>query len=162
MPSMNNGKFCTKCGGKLIEHVEQEKTVATSNIKEKVVYKSNLKGIIALTCSFLVLIGVLITVGVMKFNDYEEQLELKNNTISSKNKKISEYESKLSDTTWESIKYEEKAKFLDENIVFVLDGYANYYYTYDQVQQVTQGVDEYTYWAYNKEQAISRGYKKWK
>ena len=27
MPSMNNGKFCTKCGGKLIEHVEQEKTV---------------------------------------------------------------------------------------------------------------------------------------
>ena len=34
----------------------------------------------------------------------------------------------------------------------VLDGYGNYYYTYDQVQQVTQG-KEYSYWAYNKEAA---------
>ena len=46
--------------------------------------------------------------------------------------------------------------------MFVIDGYGNYYYTYDQMEQVTQGIDEYSYWAYNKEQAISLGYKKWK
>ena len=57
---------------------------------------------------------------------------------------------------------QDKANFMDEYIVFVLDGYGNYYYTYDQVQIVTQGVDEYEYWAYNKEQAIYLGYKAWK
>lgn len=55
----------------------------------------------------------------------------------------------------------EKAEFLDENIVFVLDGYGNYYYTYDQVKQVTQGVDEYYYWVYHIEDAIYRGYTAW-
>jgi hypothetical protein len=52
---------------------------------------------------------------------------------------------------------EEKANFLDDNIVFVLDGYGNVYYTYDCVQKITNG--NYSYWAYNKESAISQGYK---
>ena len=51
-----------------------------------------------------------------------------------------------------------KAKFLDENIVFVLEGYGNVYYTYDCVTKLTDG-EEYSYWAYNKEAAISQGYK---
>ena len=55
-----------------------------------------------------------------------------------------------------------KAEFLDENIVFVIDGYGNYYYTYEQMKTVTQGIGEYTFWAYNVEQAISRGYRAWK
>ena len=155
MQSTNNGKFCTKCGGKLVEQVVEE----TPTIQEKVVYKSNWKGIIAVTCSFLVSIGVLITVGVMKINDYKEQLDSKNKVIIQKNKKISEYETKI--WVYDTLDYQEKAEFLDENIVFVLDGYGKYYYTYDQVQQVTQG-KEYSYWAYNTEAAISKGYKKWK
>ena len=52
----------------------------------------------------------------------------------------------------------EKLNFLDENIVFVIEGYGNYYYTYDCMEQVTDG-SEYSYWAYNKEAAISKGYK---
>ena len=52
----------------------------------------------------------------------------------------------------------EKAEFLDENIVFVIDGYGDYFYTYDEMMNVTEGKGEYSYWAYNKEQAISRGY----
>ena len=52
----------------------------------------------------------------------------------------------------------EKLDFFDENIVFVIEGYGDYYYSYDCVQRVTSG--EYTYWAYNKEAAISKGYRK--
>ena len=53
----------------------------------------------------------------------------------------------------------EKAKFLDERIVFVIDGFGNYYYTYDEMISVTQQLDEFEFWAYNTEQAISLGYK---
>lgn len=50
-----------------------------------------------------------------------------------------------------------KANFLDENIVFVLKGYGNVYYTYDCVKKITSG--SYSYWAYNKEAAIGKGYQ---
>lgn len=53
----------------------------------------------------------------------------------------------------------EKAEFLDENIVFVIDGFGNCYYTYDEMISATRQMDEYEYIAYNKEQAISLGYK---
>jgi amino acid transporter len=56
----------------------------------------------------------------------------------------------------------EKLNFYDANIVFVIDGYGDYYYTYDQMEQVTQDLDEYSYFAYNKESAIYHGYKAWK
>ena len=56
-------------------------------------------------------------------------------------------------------KEQEKASFLDENIVFVLEGYGNVYYSHDFVNKLTAG-EEFTYWAYNKEAAISQGYKK--
>ena len=51
-----------------------------------------------------------------------------------------------------------KLSFMDENIVFVLEDYGNVYYTYDCVQQITNG--EYSYWAFNLEAAKSKGYKK--
>lgn len=50
----------------------------------------------------------------------------------------------------------DKAKFLDENIVFVIEGYGDYYYTYDEMMRVVEG--EFSFWAYNKEQAIALGY----
>lgn len=52
----------------------------------------------------------------------------------------------------------EKSSFLDENIVLVIEGYENYYYTYDCVKKLTEG-NEYSYWAYNIEQAKAKGYK---
>lgn len=155
--SMNNGKFCVKCGGKLIEQVVDEIVESQENI----IYKTNKKVVIILTCLFLVITGILVTIGIVKINDYEEQLEIKNSTINSKNKKISEYETELMEINWERNEYKEKADFLDENIVFVLDGYGRYYYTYDQVQEVTQG-KAYSYWAYTDVEAKSKGYKKWK
>ena len=52
----------------------------------------------------------------------------------------------------------EKAEFLDENIVFVIDGYGDYFYTYDEMMIVTAGKGEFSYWAFNKDQAINLGY----
>ncbi len=52
----------------------------------------------------------------------------------------------------------EKSDFLDKHIVFVIDGFGNYYYTYDQMIYVTQQMEEYEFWAYNKEQAIELDY----
>ena len=56
----------------------------------------------------------------------------------------------------------EKSEFLDEYIVFVIDGFGDYYYTYDEMITATKNMDEYVYWAYNKTQAISLGYKHYK
>lgn len=50
-----------------------------------------------------------------------------------------------------------KAEFLDENIVFVIEGYGNYFYTYDEMISVV-GDRQFSYWAFNKEQAIALGY----
>lgn len=50
----------------------------------------------------------------------------------------------------------EKLELFDNSIVFVLEGYGNYYYTYDCAQKITNG--SYSFWAYNKETAISKGY----
>ncbi len=52
----------------------------------------------------------------------------------------------------------EKAEFYDETIVFVIEGYGDYYFTYNQMMHVTANDESFTYWAYNKEQAISLGY----
>ena len=58
---------------------------------------------------------------------------------------------------YDEFNYEiEKANFLDENIVFVLEGYGNFYYTYDCVKKLTNGT--FTYYAYNEENAIANGY----
>ncbi len=54
---------------------------------------------------------------------------------------------------------EEKAAFLDENIVFVIEGFGNYYFTYDQMISATEKMNTYSFWAYNKAQAISLEYK---
>lgn len=153
------GKFCINCGGALEEIKAQEKNeiveIGSTQIQEKeIVYKSNLKIVIALIVSFLLLIGTIVTIGIIEINKYKEEIDLKDRIISNKNDELYEYQ--IEDNT-----NKEKADFLDENIVFVLDGYGNYYYTYDQVQQVTQG-KEYSYWAYNREAAISQGYKAWK
>ena len=52
-----------------------------------------------------------------------------------------------------------KVEFIDKNVVFVIKGFGNYYYTYDCMMKKV-GNNSFTYWAYNAEQAIDRGYKK--
>lgn len=145
----------------LIEKLQQEKVEKVEPIKtvEKVVEIKEDK-------TFLyVIIGILavavIGIGIYAFSladtyegtidDLEYEINKLENDKAGLNASMILYES-----------YEEKADFLDERIVFVIDGYGDYYYTYDQMNTVTQGIGEYTFWAYNVEQAISRGYRAWK
>lgn len=53
----------------------------------------------------------------------------------------------------------EKADFLDQHIVFVIEGFGDYYYTYDEMRQLTRNMDECEFWAYNTETAIAMGYR---
>lgn len=57
--------------------------------------------------------------------------------------------------------YEAEIDFYDEHVVFVLEGYGNYYYTYDQVQEVTDG-KRFSFWVYSNLSAKEEGYVPWK
>lgn len=54
---------------------------------------------------------------------------------------------------------QEKADFLDENVVFIVEGDEVYYYTYDQVIQLPD--EEFSYWVCTDVEAEGLGYKKW-
>ncbi len=51
----------------------------------------------------------------------------------------------------------DKLNFMNDNIVFKIDGFGNYYYSYDCMMEKVNG--NFTYWAYNKDAAISEGLK---
>lgn len=55
----------------------------------------------------------------------------------------------------------QKIIFFDNNIVFVIDGYGNYYSDYDCMLQ-RAGNSNYRYLALNEEAAIGRGYQEYK
>ncbi len=99
---------------------------------------------------------------VLKLKESNNKISLLEKENSEYNEALEELSDLYSEEVIDNLTNDIKIEFYDENIVFVIDGYGNYYYTYDQMEQVTQGIDEYSYWAYNKEQAISLGYKKWK
>lgn len=166
----SEGNFCVFCGGELIEEikVEEKKIENTENKENKkpnVRTKKNRVNIFMITTIILAII--LCGLGIWFYSEYST-IEEKDKKISSleKSKKTLETENKNlknenSNLTIENVKNKTKLNFFDEYIVFVIDGYGNYYYTYDQMKQVTQGTT-YTFWAYNIEQAIDRGYRAWK
>lgn len=135
--------------------MENLKSEKTKNKKENNVVLYSI--IIAL---LVIIIGLAIYIINLNNTHNKEinNLKLQISTLNNKNTKL---EQEKMDEWIGKIKNSSKAEFLDENIVFVIDGYGKYYYTYDQMKQVTQGT-EYSYWAYNKEQAIANGYKAWK
>lgn len=147
---------------KTIDKLEQkdiEKENVKSNHDKKTIILYSVIGVLS-----VLLIGISIYAFTLPSN-YESEIKELKSQISTKNKKINTLENEKAGLNASMIlyeTYEEKADFLDDRIVFVIDGYGNYYYTYDQMNTVTQGIGEYTFWAYNKEQAISRGYRAWK
>lgn len=103
----------------------------------------------------LILIAIALLVGNMvQYNIILDQKETITGLKDDLSSNISFYEDRIFENA-------EKIAFYDSSIVFVIDGYGNYYYTYDEMMQVTQGVD-FSFWAYNLEQAKSLGYKAWK
>lgn len=119
---------------------------------------SNASKIMIVIIAFLT-IGIIVeSIFIIKKLDYMDALI----------RRIEELENSyeyLSDDWWnerkENMVLKDKSDFMDEHIVFILDGYGNYYYTYDCMEEVTEG-KEYSFWAYNKEQAVSKGYKSFK
>lgn len=51
-----------------------------------------------------------------------------------------------------------KLNFIDKHVVFQIEGYGNYYYTYECMLKKV-GNNEYNFWAYNTEAAQGRGLK---
>lgn len=146
-------KFCKLCGEKLNKNYKCQKC-EKQYFNIKLIFKK--KEILVSILTFIIMIFIVFNfyqmtiIDIDKFNAEKKIKELEKEINDLKNQSV---ESRL-----DILKYENKAKFLDENIVFVINGYGNYYYTYDCVQKITSG--SYTYWAYNKEAAISKGYKK--
>ena len=169
------GEYCVFCGGKLvnresIEKSEEQKTINIetnkNKIKSSLIFKSIIAILILIIC---VLIGVIVfLIQSNKTEKLEKEILSLEKNISSLENNISTLESQKRTLTKENDDLEEKIKksnykidFYDNRIVFVIDGYGKYYYTYDQMEQVTQGTS-FEFWAYNKVQAIDLGYKKWK
>lgn len=106
--------------------------------------------------SILVVAVITLFIIIIIFNNKYNQLSKNYDEIENK-LNIAEEES--AEYLIKALEYKEKADFLNNNIVFVLEGYGNVYYTYDCVKKIT-GNEEYRYWAYNQEAAISKGFKK--
>lgn len=119
-------------------------------------YNSKMKICItsAVTLSLLavVIVGTLLTNGIITKDDEPNN---QNDNITNNSDYTEENKQSFSEWTEEK---KEKSDFLDECIVFVIDGFDDYYYTYDEMVYVTQKMDDYTFWAYNKEQAIALNY----
>lgn len=140
---LNDDKKCTKCGKQYF------------HIKSKSI-------LILIPVSVFLIISVIINVKLYNENAilYEDYLDLhfENKRLEEENEEI--HSNLFSVIGTNSVYYtQKKLEFFDEHIVFVIEGYGNKYYTYDCVQDITNG-ERYNYWAYNTEAAKSQGYKK--
>ena len=143
----NKDIFCRNCGNKLNNNKKCEKCG-----KQYFNFKYYIKYLPYLI--IIVLIIIIIVLSNKIINNNKEITKLKNKKtnyiIENNNEEYLQY--------WQ--KNHNKVDFIDENIVFVIEGYGNYYYSYDCMMDIVNG--NFTYWAYNKEQAIYNGYQKGK
>ena len=138
-----------------------EKSKTTKKVKEAENKKEINYNAILITLTSL-LVAVLLFIGIYTLVDYinslKHQITSSQNSYNNMKTRHETLSKEYSEKEKEYIYKDSKIKFYDEHIVFVLNGYGNYYYTYDEVQQVTQG-KAYTGKAYNIEQAIGLGYQ---
>jgi len=137
-------KYCKNCGGKLTE------TKKCSKCGKRYFY-------IKINKLAIILIFAIISTIFSIINVY--QINSKNNTIEELENEIIDLQDENWYLTRDKNNYEDKANFLDEHVVLVLEGYGNYYYTYDCVKKITNG-NAYSFWVYTENGAIYDGYKK--
>ncbi len=124
-----------------------------SNYKKNGQKKINLILIITVGILIVSLIGGFIYFNIKLSNANDEIDDLK-----SENSRV--YSRLYSITGFNTDDYiKDKLYFLDENVVFQIKGYGNYYYTYDCMIEKTAG-KEYSFWAYNLAAAKGNGLKK--
>ncbi len=147
-----------------IDNIEKQKNTKKINTINKVsTFNSLLKTRISLFLNIILIITIIILFIWSRNEIYTFQVKLND---SQKNTEILEQENA-------SLKYDStqlnniltgkttfyiinKLDFLDENIVFKLDGFGNYYYTYDCMMNITIG-SSFSYVAYNINNAIQIG-----
>lgn len=115
----------------------------------------NINKVFIIVIIILTIIIIIESVFIIKKQNYADELKKE---IESLEETIQSDNEAYFDLLKENIHLTSKSNFMDEHIVFVLDGYGIYYYTYDCMKEVTEG-KEYSFWAYNKGQAIGKGYK---
>lgn len=142
--SEKNEKFVDKVISKK-EQSDNEKKIKDENKKSDLLKLFSIIGNIVL----VIVVFILLVVNDNTKKEMQDEIDSIDTTCA--------YKSEIQCTMSYSDEIE-KAKMLDDNIVFVLEGYGNVYYTYDCVNKLTAG-SEYSYWAYNKEAAIDKGYR---
>lgn len=147
-------KFCKLCGGKINENHKCIKCGKQYFSIQPIKSKFTIILIILFILSFGFNIYQLISIQKNndKINNLKSNIKVLKNDVSS----LEDDNVQLRLEKWD---YIGKANFLDENVVFVIEGYGNYYYTYDCMMKKV-GNNQYSFWAYNISQAIGRGYKK--
>ena len=90
----------------------------------------------------------------------DSEIERLKNNLNSKSELAESYKEDLDRLTGEhDVDYiENKLEFFDESVVYVIEGFGNYYYSYDCMMKKV-GNNEFTYWAYNPEAAQDAGYR---
>ena len=141
---------------KKIKISEIEKEINNTKKEKKPKAKLNIL-FITLTIVFAIsLVGSIIYYNneLSSLKKENKSLVKKNNNLESENEEI--HSNLFSVIGTNSVYYvSNKLDFFDDNIVFQIEGFGNYYYSYDCMMQKVNG--DYSYWAYNKEAAISKG-----
>ncbi|MDD2392254.1 MAG: hypothetical protein PHU94_04920 [Bacilli bacterium] len=146
-----------------VENYETEIS-SEESLKSKPKLKPKKNKIKLLLIVFLIiLIVVNVALGFLYFKSTNKNGKLKeeNNKILKLNEDLENENEEINSNLFnviglDSVYYvKNKLNFMDDNIVFKIEGFGNYYYTYDCMMQKVNG--SYSYWAYNKEAAISNG-----
>lgn len=156
------GKYCIYCGAKLVKkkHYNKNEYIGVNN-KDKKSKRRMKRAIIILSIVIAIETIAMIVFGLFQFFTYRDEIDVLESELSVLRYSSNYRKERVKELENDNGNMREKCGFFDKNIVFVIEGYGNYYYTYDQMEQVTQG-KSYSYWAYNVEQAKGLGYRAWK
>lgn len=124
--------------------------------------KFNINYNLLLVILFSLLVAIFLFIGIYFLVEYINSLKNQiENTQNSYNSIKTRYETLNQEYSNKKLEYQvkdTKIEFFDKYVVFVLDGYGNYYYTYDQMRQVTNG-KSVSFSVYNISSATANGYK---
>ena len=154
-PTNNNQKSAIRNPGQTTSN-KKEETNKKRKSKKKII-------LISIISTIVVALSVSNIIFIIKFYNFQKEIIKKNETIKEQHKNYLE----LLGTNISILQGKEKEyiidklNFFDNYIVFVIDGYGNYYSDYDCTMQRV-GNNEYKFWAFNIATAKSQGYKEYK
>ena len=150
---------------KKISLEEYEKTKKVKDDKQKPEQKNKLLLpleilIVLFGCSVICIVLLLLGKSDNAKETNDSEIERLKNNLNSKSELAKSYKEDLDRLTrGHDVGYiEDKLDFFDDSVVFVIEGFGNYYYSYDCMMQKV-GTNAFTFWAYNPEAARDNGYR---